>query len=346
MRQVGSEEVESRTEQPEPKPETKETRNLSDIAYQEEPDLPAIKRRLDQGADPNDAAEFKNGLAPLYMAANRGHVEEVDALADADAELGWKNPINDRTVLHYAAMYGQAGAVRSLAARGGRAAVDARNNENLTPLHCVASGGHTTAMQALLEAGAGASLKTNDGKTALDYAVSGGKHEVAELLRAHAAAAPEPEPEPEVAHDQRAASTGVSPASFNREETKSLVRELTPLAQFQMKPVTDDDGVLRWMHAEHGFEFALKRTVETLAAQYFDKADWEPMISHVLMEASDIAGSQDWPGELGFGAFDTFAEEVLSSGAQADTVGLCISSMNGFIKTNCSTPTYCSSHAG
>ena len=186
--------MESRTEQPEPKPETKETRNLSDIAYQEEPDLPAIKRRLDQGADPNDAAEFKNGLAPLYLAASQGHVEEVDTLADAGAGLGWKDP-GGWTALHYAAIQGQAGAVRSLAARGGRAAVDARNNENLTPLHCVASGGHTTAMQALLEAGAGASLKTNDGKTALDYAVSGGKHEVAELLRAHAAAAPEPEPE-------------------------------------------------------------------------------------------------------------------------------------------------------
>ena len=111
------------------------------------------------------------------------------------------------------------------------------------------------------------------------------------------------------------------------------MKDLTPLKEFKMTPGADDDGVLRWMHGEHGFEFALIRTLETLTAQYFDKADWEPTISHVLMEASEIIGSQEWPAELGFGAFDKFSEEILSSGAQADTAGMCISSMNDFMAT-------------
>ena len=172
-----------------------DARTLGEIVGQEEQDLPAIKRRLDQGADPNDAAEFKNGLAPLYMAANRGHVEEVDALADADAELGWKNPINDRTVLHYAAMYGQAGAVRSLATRGGRAALDAQTNDKWTPLHYTAANGHPTAAQLPLEAGADASLTNKNGKTAQDIgsdlaaACIRGRRDAAAVRRAAAAGA-------------------------------------------------------------------------------------------------------------------------------------------------------------
>ena len=95
-----------------------DARTLGEIVGQEEQDLPAIKRRLDQGASPNDAAEFRNGVAPLYLAILRDHVEVVDALADAGAKLGWKDPDHGSTALHAAAIWGQAGAVRSLAARG------------------------------------------------------------------------------------------------------------------------------------------------------------------------------------------------------------------------------------
>ena len=119
--------------------------------------------------------------------------------------------------------------------------------------------------------------------------------------------------------------------------TPDTMKDLTPLKDFKMEPGADDDGVLRWMHGVHGFEFALKRTLEMMTEEpNFDKADWEPMILHVRRgvgeEASEIVGSQDWPHWLGFGAFDKFSEEILSTGAQADT-GLCISSMNKFMKT-------------
>eukprot|EP01046_Picozoa_sp_COSAG06_P093724 COSAG06_NODE_39903_length_407_cov_1.246753_1_plen_124_part_01 len=100
-------------------------------------------------------------------------------------------------------------------------------------------------------------------------------------------------------------------------EIESLLGDLTLLKEFKMKPGTDDNGVLRWMHDDHGFVFRLKDTLSTLPAEYFDKADWEPVISDVLMEASEIIGHQDWPNELGLGAYDEFSKDVLSSGLQA-----------------------------
>ena len=170
-------------------PEPKEARILSEIASQEEQDLPAIKQRLDQGANPNDAAAFDQyGLIPLhvYVAAGRGHMEVVDALADAGAELGWKGQMDGFTALHAAATNDHAVAVRSLAARGGRAAVDCslRANGHRTPLHLAALNASTAAAKELLEAGVDASLRADGGDTAVDDAVSLGKHDVAELLRA------------------------------------------------------------------------------------------------------------------------------------------------------------------
>ena len=186
---------------PEPEPETEpetepaEARTLGDIAYQRKPDLPAIKRRLAQGADPNDTEEYKYDSAPLWFAGHRGHVEVVDALADAGADLGWNYPGNGRTALHAAAEEGQAGAVRSLATRGGRAALDAQTNDKWTPLHYTAANGHPTAAQLLLEAGADASLTNKNGKTAQDIgsdlaaACIRGRRDAAAVRRAAAAGA-------------------------------------------------------------------------------------------------------------------------------------------------------------
>ena len=146
-----------------------------------------------------------------------GHVQVVEALADAGANIGWKHPRLGATTLHGAAECGRVGVVWSLVARGGQAAVDARDNDNQTPLHWAAAYGHTAAAQALLEAGADASLADctdlcrsqaqalqqsatfawmsladctdavsrmyGRGKTALDLAVSEGSHEVAACIR-------------------------------------------------------------------------------------------------------------------------------------------------------------------
>ena len=74
------------------------------------------------------------------------------------------------------------------AGASGRTSQVSGNNYNQTPLHFAARLGYTAAAKELLEAGADASLEDINGDTALDRAESKGNHEVAELLRGHAAA--------------------------------------------------------------------------------------------------------------------------------------------------------------
>jgi hypothetical protein len=129
--------------------EAVETRTLGEIVNQREPDLRAIQLRLKQGADPNDPVEFMGGRSPLWWGA--GHVQVVNALADAGADLGWKDPANGWTALHAAVMRAQnsqVGAVQSLAARGGQVEVDAQDNNGWTPLHKAAYNGTSAAAGA------------------------------------------------------------------------------------------------------------------------------------------------------------------------------------------------------
>ena len=112
----------------------------------------------------------------------------VAALVDAGAELAWKD-CRGFTALHRAAELGEGdtkvGAVRVLAARGDKAAVNEGNNFlDMTPLHVAAYHGCSTAVvQVLLEAGADASLTDRDGNTALEGAVSLGRSEVAACIQ-------------------------------------------------------------------------------------------------------------------------------------------------------------------
>lgn len=170
---------------------------------QRKQDLPAVQRRLAQGADPNDPAESgtdtfgRGGVAPLWLAAELGFDQVVDALLDAKADIGWVHP-HGETALHAAArndvysirFFDQKSksdtlqtdtvlratrVVRSLATRGGQVAVNARvqteeYSRGWTPLHCAAALGQLHAAQVLLKAGADWSLRSAAGETALDRA--------------------------------------------------------------------------------------------------------------------------------------------------------------------------------
>ena len=126
---------------------------------------------------------------PLFLAALQGAPRStVDLLAAKGADVGWADG-SGRVALHMAAGGGHAEVVRAL---GGThvAALDARGF-GYTPLHMAALGtallGRTAAARALRELGADASLRDQEGKTALAHAEAEGKHEVVQLLHDHAA---------------------------------------------------------------------------------------------------------------------------------------------------------------
>ena len=89
---------------------------------------------------------------------------------------------NDQTPLHDTAGNGHKNVVELLLAKG--ADVHAKMHYDLTPLHMPAKG-NKQVVELLLAKGANVNAKNEGGKTALSYAMSEGKSDVAESLRQH-----------------------------------------------------------------------------------------------------------------------------------------------------------------
>ena len=85
------------------------------------------------------------------------------------------------TALAIACVYGSYEAAEALCAHG--AELDARTNNQNTPLMCAAMQGSTKICEMLLALGADPSLKDTYGDTALDEARRGNKPECAALLQ-------------------------------------------------------------------------------------------------------------------------------------------------------------------
>ena len=73
-----------------------------------------------------------------------------------------------------AAAAGLMAPLKALLGRGEEVAVDAKDDEGATALMFAAQGGHATAIEALLAAGAEVEAKIEDGRTALMLAAGGG----------------------------------------------------------------------------------------------------------------------------------------------------------------------------
>ena len=129
------------------------------------------------------------GETPLHWAAHNGYLDVVTLLLDAGADVGAEEiGLYGGQPLAWASER-QAGIVKLLLARG--AEVNARNRrkgsdwEGKTALIVNATQRDDCAevTELLLAAGADASLRGADGKTALDHATAGGRTRVEAILR-------------------------------------------------------------------------------------------------------------------------------------------------------------------
>src|SRR4051794_29353862 len=85
----------------------------------------------------------------LNTAADKGHLECLQALLQASASASEKNEHGD-TALHSAAESGHLECVQVLLQAG--ASVNEKNRIDYTPLHCAAERGRLECLQALLQA--------------------------------------------------------------------------------------------------------------------------------------------------------------------------------------------------
>lgn len=125
---------------------------------------PAVASLLMKAPGIDLEAKARNGDTALMIAAYKSNKAAVQMLLALDAQVnqvGW-------TALHYAATVGANDIVQLLL--DASAYIDAESPNQTTPLMMAARGGHILTVKLLLDEGADATLKNNQGLSALDLA--------------------------------------------------------------------------------------------------------------------------------------------------------------------------------
>lgn len=107
-------------------------------------------------------AEVKSYDQPIHDAARDGNGEDVRRLLKADPKQREVRTAMGSTPLHLAATNPDTSAMKALIAAG--ADVTARDNDGATPLHMAAYSSRPKNTQILLEAGADPMAKTDNGR--------------------------------------------------------------------------------------------------------------------------------------------------------------------------------------
>ncbi|XWN34915.1 MAG: ankyrin repeat domain-containing protein [Roseivirga sp.] len=115
-----------------------------------------IRALAKAGVDVNKA--HANGKTPVDLALEAENLSAIEALANAGADVNRANK-DGKPPLHLAAEKNAKGAIEALAKAG--ADVNKANDIGMTPLHVAAQNDSAEAVTALLEKGADAALKTN-----------------------------------------------------------------------------------------------------------------------------------------------------------------------------------------
>jgi len=137
-------------------------------------DLLTTNELLRRGA--NKDLQRPDGMSPILIAAMRGNVSLVMALAlEHRANVNIIGPMG-YTVLHFLSMKGLTDAVRTLLTPGNGISVNlnARNGELSTPLHAAVGANHLDVALLLISHGADKGAVNKAGKTPL--MCLGGKH--------------------------------------------------------------------------------------------------------------------------------------------------------------------------
>lgn len=139
-------------------------------------DSPAVFDLLLNARDIDLEAKSRNGDTALMLAAYKGNKRAVEALLAKGAEPN--KP--DWTALHYAAAIGNNEIVRLLLDKS--AYIDAESPNKTTPIMMAARSGHILTVKLLLDEGADATLKNEQGMSAIDFATRFGFADIAEGL--------------------------------------------------------------------------------------------------------------------------------------------------------------------
>lgn len=127
-----------------------------------------------------------DGFFPLGLATFFGHLETVETLLSAGAEVNAVSRESMKvTSLNAAVAAGQIAIARVLIARG--ANVNAKAENDFAPLHEAAANGDIEFATLLLDKGADINAKTKDGKTPLAFAIEQKQTKMVAFLREHGA---------------------------------------------------------------------------------------------------------------------------------------------------------------
>ena len=122
----------------------------------------------------------------IYDAAVAGELGKVHALINSNPDLVLSKDNQDRTPLHFAAVGGHKDVAALLLASG--ADVNAKDKNGWTPLHWAAERGHKDVAQLLLASKAEVNAQNSTGATPLHFAAASNHRDVVELLLANGAA--------------------------------------------------------------------------------------------------------------------------------------------------------------
>uniref|UniRef100_A0A0G4FMY1 Uncharacterized protein n=1 Tax=Chromera velia CCMP2878 TaxID=1169474 RepID=A0A0G4FMY1_9ALVE len=140
--------------------------------------LSSLTELIDRGANLEERPNQLK-ITPLWIAAQQGHVQIVDALLKRGASTEAVS-FQQLTPLYIAAQMDRLPVVEALIKAG--ANVDARRDTHHTALHIAAEHGHIAVMQALIKAGASVEPRTLESATPLYIAAQNGRQAAVDLL--------------------------------------------------------------------------------------------------------------------------------------------------------------------